>query len=98
MKVDRFEPGHAKWDWDYVVNEARPDIIVFASRGLALRSDFRENYLFMSGPPLPDWPRRLRREFYLRKDSVDVLHDDEVEQQVFEPTGEAPASERSRGE
>ncbi len=92
MKVDRFEPGHAKWDWDYVVNEARPDIIVFASRGLALRSDFRENYVFMSGPPLPHWPRRLRREFYLRKDSVDALRDDGVERQAFEPTGEAPSS------
>ena len=92
MQVDRFEPGHAKWDWDYMVNEARPHIIVFASRGLALRSDFRANYLYVSGPPMPDWPQRIRREFFLRKDAVDALRDDGVERQAFGPGGEAPSS------
>jgi len=92
LYVDRFEPGHAKWDWDYVVNEARPDIIVFASRGLARREDFRASYLYVSGPPSPGWPRRIRREFYLRKDSVDALRDPGVERRAYEPARDAPDS------
>ncbi|MBC7658884.1 MAG: acyltransferase [Chitinophagaceae bacterium] len=37
-------PGHSKWDWDYVMNERKPDIISEASRGLEKRADFLNQY------------------------------------------------------
>ena len=44
MTVDRFLPGHSKWDWDYVMRERRPDLFQDQSRGLMQRDDFRQGY------------------------------------------------------
>ena len=34
LPVRFFHPGHSKWDWDYMLLERRPDVIVDTSRGL----------------------------------------------------------------
>jgi hypothetical protein len=65
----RFRPAHSKWDWDYVVNLRKPDILIGASRGLRERADFREAYYLAKGP---------NRSFYVRKDAVGKIHDDEL--------------------
>ncbi|PYQ40222.1 MAG: hypothetical protein DMF77_19015 [Acidobacteria bacterium] len=44
MTVDRFIPGHSKWDWDYVLWQRRPDVFVDESRGLLARPDFEQAY------------------------------------------------------
>ena len=44
MSVDRFIPGHSKWDWDYVIHDRKPDILLGESRGLLVRADFRQWY------------------------------------------------------
>jgi hypothetical protein len=44
LRVDRFEPGHSKWDWGYVVGERRPDVFIGQSRGLLRRDDFNRDY------------------------------------------------------
>ena len=41
LSVDRFSPGHSKWDWSYVIHSLRPDVILDVSRGLGARRDFR---------------------------------------------------------
>ena len=43
LRVDRFEPGHSKWDWDYIL-EKRPEVILIASRGLHDHPVFRREY------------------------------------------------------
>jgi arabinofuranosyltransferase len=65
----RFRPGHSKWDWDYMMNVRKPDIVAGESGGLRERADFREAYYLAKGP---------RRGFYVRKDSVEKLVDDEL--------------------
>ncbi len=69
MHAGRFRPGHSKWDWDYVMNVRKPDIVIGESRGLRDRADFREAYYLAKGP---------RRGFYVRKDAVEKLVDDEL--------------------
>jgi hypothetical protein len=96
MKVDHFEPGHAKWDWDYIVNERRPDIILFASRGLARRADFRAQYLRVTGPGASGWPSGMRREFFLRRSSVGRLLDTGIELQSLAPPGSGSAADDLR--
>jgi hypothetical protein len=44
MVVPIFDPAHSKWDWQYIVNEQRPDFIDAANRGLGQRADFRAAY------------------------------------------------------
>jgi hypothetical protein len=44
LSVNRFIPGHSKWDWLYVLEERRPDIILETSRGLGDMPRFRELY------------------------------------------------------
>ena len=69
MHAGRFRPGHSKWDWDYVMNLRKPDIVIGESRGLRDRADFREAYYLAKGP---------RRGFYVRKDAVEKLIDNEL--------------------
>jgi hypothetical protein len=45
LAVPRFVPGHSKWDWDYVLQTRRPDLLRAPSRGLGRRPDFRRTYL-----------------------------------------------------
>ena len=45
LSVPRFVPGHSKWDWDYILNERRPDLLRAPSRDLGKRPDFRRSYL-----------------------------------------------------
>ena len=60
-----FEPGHAKWDWSYVL-QREPDVILDANRGLEQRRDFRRDY----------WRIETRGlEFFLRKRSRARLED-----------------------
>lgn len=65
LRVDRFEPGHAKWDWDYVLNTLRPDVIDAPSRGLERDPRFLAAFV------------RVRAQggvsFYLRRDAADLL-------------------------
>ena len=44
MQVDRFIAGHSKWDWNYVLESRKPDIIDFESRGLRNHPRFRSDY------------------------------------------------------
>jgi len=64
LKVDRFQPGHSKWNWEYVIQVRRPDVIEGLSRGLARRSDFRSAYR-----PAP------RGQFFVRRGSEAKLLD-----------------------
>lgn len=48
LEVPRFIPGHSKWDWEYVVNVRKPDIILVAPRRLSDREDFLEAYRFVT--------------------------------------------------
>ena len=43
LRVDRFLPGHSKWDWDYVM-EKRPEAIIIPTRGLRDHPVFRREY------------------------------------------------------
>ncbi len=62
LSVDRFSPGHSKWDWSYVIHSLRPDVILDVSRGLGARPDFRSSYLsattYVRGEPLHFFVRR----------------------------------------
>jgi len=45
LEVERFSPGHSKWDWDYVIDQRQPDVIDFSSRNLSKHAGFRANYV-----------------------------------------------------
>jgi hypothetical protein len=70
MEVTSFEPGHSKWDWQYVLGEKKPDIFLSHSRGLADQRLFRTGYYRVTTPDGLD--------FYLRKQSLDLLTDPDV--------------------
>jgi arabinofuranosyltransferase len=55
-------PGHAKRDWQYVVEEKRPDILISDMPELRIRDDYRDSYCRAVGAP---------RAFIIRKDSAD---------------------------
>jgi hypothetical protein len=67
LEAERHQPGHSKWDWDYVVNEARPEVIQAATRGLGKRTDFRAAYLHVKTPG--------GLVFFLRRDARAKLND-----------------------
>ena len=73
LVVDRFSPGHSKWDWSFVLHARRPDVILNVSRGLGARPDFRASYLSAdtqaSGEPL---------QFFVRRGAEGKLRDPEV--------------------
>ena len=91
LVVDRFTPGHSKWDWDYVMNERKPDIIDIPTRGLEGHAAFREHYYYVG-----------TREkggvgFYIRKSSLDKLTDPDVylvDHATGEPMERHPQRER----
>jgi hypothetical protein len=64
-------PGHAKWDWDYVLSERRPDVFQAPSRGLGERADFRAAYVRVVKSP--------EHYFFMRRDALAKLHDPDVE-------------------
>jgi hypothetical protein len=67
LEVDRFFPGHSKWDWDYVLTQKRPDVLRAPSRGLGSHPDFRRDYV------------RVRTDqgvsFFMRRAALDKLTD-----------------------
>jgi arabinofuranosyltransferase len=67
LRVDRFEPGHAKWDWDYVLETQRPDVFDAPSRGLERDARFLRDFVRVSGPD--------GVAFYLRRGAAGLLHD-----------------------
>jgi hypothetical protein len=74
LVVDRFQPGHSKWDWGYVIHVQRPDVIEGVSRGLARRADFRAAYR-----------RAPRGAFYVRRGSESKLLDPDLVLSDWEP-------------
>ena len=66
LVVDRFEPGHAKWDWDYVLEVQRPDAIDAPSRGLESDARFRSGFVRVWTPE--------GVQFYVRRDAMGLLH------------------------
>jgi arabinofuranosyltransferase len=68
LDVPRFIPGHSKWDWDYVLNERRPELLRAPSRGLGKRDDFRRNYLKVE-------TRDPGLSFFIRRSALAKLHD-----------------------
>jgi hypothetical protein len=71
LVVDRFLPGHSKWDWDYVLAERRPDVFVETTRGLGDRDDFRAAYF--------EARSRDGIAFFVRRDALAKLLDPELE-------------------
>lgn len=67
LAVDRFEPGHAKWDWDYVLGEQRPDVLDAPSRGLEQDPRFLAGFVRVRAPG--------GVVFYLRRDAAPLLRD-----------------------
>lgn len=68
LSVPRFIPGHSKWDWDYVMNERRPELLRAPSRGLGRREDFRRAYL-----KVETGDEGLA--FFVRRSALAKLHD-----------------------
>jgi hypothetical protein len=87
LEVDRFQPGHSKWDWDYVLHVQRPDVIQGVSRGLGRRADFRAAY------------RRAPRDaFFVRRGSESKLLDPALvlgDWPANDPSSAAGASRRT---
>jgi hypothetical protein len=65
LSVDRFEPGHAKWDWDYVLETLRPDVFDAPSRGLERDARFLASFVRVRAPG--------GARFYLRRDAAGLL-------------------------
>jgi hypothetical protein len=83
LEVDRFLPGHSKWDWDYVLHVQRPDVIQGATRGLAARLDFRKAY--RRGP---------RNQFFVRRGSERKLLDPRLPLADWDEAGEGGRSSK----
>ena len=84
LVVDRFAPGHSKWDWAYVVNERKPDLLDGDDRGLGQREDFRAAYQAVrtKTPGVP--------VLFLRRESRAKLHDESAVVTDLPPPKEAP--------
>lgn len=61
-----FRPGHAKSDWDYIVNQRKPDVFLHATPALKQRADFRAAYYLV---------RSAEIALYVRKESLGKLRD-----------------------
>lgn len=72
LEVPRFIPAHSKWDWEYVVTDVHPDIILRASRGLRDIASFSDNYVLVRTPRKPD-----SMPFAVHKRSIHVLRGDD---------------------
>lgn len=63
-KVNCFDvPGHSKWDWDYIILERRPDIILVTSRGLESNPYFLEYYNKLQS-------KKFKKPFYVHKEAI----------------------------
>ncbi|MDG2051296.1 MAG: hypothetical protein P8M78_14155 [Myxococcota bacterium] len=69
LEVDRFKPGHSKWDWDYVLLELRPDIMMDDSLGLADHPIFQRDYFRVE---------KGKRFFFIRRDALNRLNDPSI--------------------
>ena len=67
MHVDRFLAGHSKWDWHYVLETRKPDIIDFESRGLNQHPTFLRDYAALIVGP--------KSFLFVRKDAADKILD-----------------------
>ncbi|MEE3329806.1 MAG: hypothetical protein VX246_02960 [Myxococcota bacterium] len=67
MQVDRFIAGHSKWDWNYVLESRKPDIIDFESRGLRNHPRFRSDYAALVLGP--------KKFLFVRKDARNKILD-----------------------
>ena len=67
LPVRFFHPGHSKWDWDYVLLERRPDVIVDMSRGLEGHPELAKRYFLARSPG--------GLEFHVRRERVAGLRD-----------------------
>ena len=67
LQVDRFVPGHSKWDWDYVLDVRKPDIFDLESRGLRDHPSFRRDYAVLVAEG--------QAVMFVRRDAVDKLLD-----------------------
>jgi hypothetical protein len=70
MEVDRFQPGHSKWDWGYVLEVLRPDLFLVSTRGLADQEAFVRDYLVARADG--------GRLFYVRRDATGRLLDPSI--------------------
>jgi hypothetical protein len=67
LPVRFFHPGHSKWDWDYMLLERRPDVILDMSRGLENHPELAKRYFLARTPEGLD--------FHVRKERVAGLRD-----------------------
>ena len=67
MQVDRFIAGHSKWDWNYVLESRKPDIIDFESRGLRNHASFRNDYAALVLGP--------KKFLFVRKEALNKILD-----------------------
>jgi hypothetical protein len=67
LPVRFFHPGHSKWDWDYVLLERHPDVIVHTSRGLERHPELARSYFLAR--------TQDGLEFHVRKERVAELRD-----------------------
>jgi hypothetical protein len=72
LDVQRFAPGHSKWDWDYSMS-LEPDVFLAISRGLGRRADFQRLYYRVKYPS-----ELMGGTFFVRKESVDRLLDSDL--------------------
>jgi hypothetical protein len=90
MVVDRFAPGHSKWDWSYVLHSRRPDVILSVSRGLGARPDFRADYLHAATQASGE-----KLQFFVRRGAEEKILDPQVVLSklppVTQPARRAPA-------
>ena len=69
MKVSIFAPGHSKWDFDYLLQERKPDVIFTTSEEMVARADFKHLYRRVeAGAP---WSCTV----YVLADAMTKLHD-----------------------
>jgi hypothetical protein len=62
VRVTEFQgPGHAKWDWDYILNERKLDLLSSLTPELQPREDFRRNYC-IARMPRPDIVVPVRKQ------------------------------------
>lgn len=67
LSVSRFAPGHSKWDWDYVLQQRKPDVIFTPTRGLSQRVEYRRDYVIVE--------RDGAFVMAMRRDALTKLHD-----------------------
>lgn len=79
IRSQRFLPGHSKWDYDYVLGELKPDVILALNNELDLRPDFQRDYL-VALPP-------MGVPFFVRRGSLSMLSDRQLRFLEIPPAG-----------